>query len=750
MPADPAVPIPDSGPDEALIAERSPLRWRRRRLGLRRPAGDAVRTLHLLLIGSILAPLLVLLGGGYLAYERVFAQARADLAQVDAVAEENLIKVLDTHELVAARVGDLLAGLSDDEIRAREKEFHDRIRQQIADLPQVETAWAVDRTGHLLVGARNFPAGGLDLSDRDYFKAVRAPGADFYISGLQSRFDNRPFFTVARRRIGSAGEFNGVVVVAVAPDFFRTFYAKLLPNAEDYAAGVFRADGATLARFPEIVWRDSAPALPGALIRATAENPQSGVFMQPSAFDGVVKMIAYKRLERYPIYVTIGRTRASILREWGGIMLTHLYFGLPATAGLVLLCLLALRRTRREAAAIIQAREATAQREAAEAQLRQAQKMEAIGQLTSGVAHDFNNLLTVISGNVELLQRRVRDHDLELERFAAAAMRGVDRAATLTQRLLAFSRRQPLDPKPLDINRLIAGMSDLLRRTLGEEIEAETVLAGGLWTVLVDANQLEHSLLNLTINARDAMAGHGKLTIETANTFLDEAYAQAHDEVAPGQYVLISVTDTGSGMTGEVRERAFEPFFTTKESGQGTGLGLSQVYGFIKQSGGHCTIYSEPGQGTTVKLYLPRHLGAVEPVATAAPAAAGISSGETILLVEDDDDVRAFAADLLRDLGYRVLAAATGPEGLRLLDQHPEVRLLFTDVALPGGMTGRQLAEEAERRHPGLKVLYTTGYARNAIVHQGRLDPGVELIVKPFSSAALAGKIRHLLDSASG
>jgi signal transduction histidine kinase len=750
MPADPAVPIPDSGPDEAPIAERSPLRWRRRRLGLRRPAGDAIRTLHLLLIGSILAPLLVLLGGGYLAYERVFAQARADLAQADAVAEENLIKVLDTHELVAARVGDLLAGLSDDEIRAREKEFHDRIRQQIADLPQVETAWAVDRTGHLLVGARNFPAGGLDLSDRDYFKAVRAPGPDFYISGLQSRFDNRPFFTVARRRIGSAGEFNGVVVVAVAPDFFRTFYAKLLPNAEDYAAGVFRADGATLARFPEIVWRDSAPALPGALIRATAENPQSGVFMQPSAFDGVVKMIAYKRLERYPIYVTIGRTRASILREWGGIMLTHLYFGLPATAGLVLLCLLALRRTRREAAAIIQAREATAQREAAEAQLRQAQKMEAIGQLTSGVAHDFNNLLTVISGNVELLQRRVRDHDLELERFAAAAMRGVDRAATLTQRLLAFSRRQPLDPKPLDINRLIAGMSDLLRRTLGEEIEAETVLAGGLWTVLVDANQLEHSLLNLTINARDAMAGHGKLTIETANTFLDEAYAQAHDEVAPGQYVLISVTDTGSGMTGEVRERAFEPFFTTKESGQGTGLGLSQVYGFIKQSGGHCTIYSEPGQGTTVKLYLPRHLGAVEPVAAAAPAAAGISSGETILLVEDDDDVRAFAADLLRELGYRVLAAATGPEGLRLLDQHPEVRLLFTDVALPGGMTGRQLAEEAERRHPGLKVLYTTGYARNAIVHQGRLDPGVELIVKPFSSAALAGKIRHLLDSASG
>ena len=744
MPSDPAVPIPGSGPDEAIAPERR--RW----FALRRPEGDAVRTLHLLLIGSILAPLLVLLGGGYLAYQRTFEGAQADLAQDTAVAEENVIKVLDTHEIVAARVGDLLAGLSDEEIRAREKEFHDRIRQQIAHLPQVETAWAADHSGHLLVGARNFPTGNLDVSDRDYFKALRDPGPDVYIGGLQSRFDNKPFFVVAHRRLGPSGEFAGVTVVAVSPDFFRTFYAKLLPDVQDYAAGLFRADGATLARYPEIVWRGSGPAPPGQLIRAAAENPQSGVFMQPSAFDGIVKMIAYKRLERYPIYVTIGRTRASIQREWAGIMLSHLYFGAPATAGLVLLCLLALRRTRREAAATARAREAMAQREAAEAQLRQAQKMEAIGQLTSGVAHDFNNLLTAISGNVELLARRVRGGDPDLERFAGAALRGVDRAATLTQRLLAFSRRQPLDPKPLDINRLIAGMSDLLRRTLGEEIEAETVLAGGLWTVLVDANQLEHSLLNLAINARDAMGGPGKLTIETANTSLDEPYADAHDEVMPGQYVMISVSDTGSGMTREVREKAFEPFFTTKETGQGTGLGLSQVYGFIKQSGGHCTIYSEPGEGTTVKLYLPRHLGKEEPVTPAVPAAAGVSGNETILVVEDDADVRSFASDLLRDLGYRVLAAATGPDGLRLLDQYPEVRLLFTDVALPGGMTGRQLADEAERRHPGLKVLYTTGYARNAIVHQGRLDPGVELIVKPFTSAALAGKVRQLLDAGFG
>ena len=745
MASDPAVPLPGSGPDAAVAT--APMPRRRRWVAMREPAGGAVRVLRLLLIGSVVAPLLILIGGSYLAYRATLDHARTDLVETVAIAEENIIKVLDTHALVAARVGDLLAGLSDEAIRGREKELHDRIRQQIADLPQVETAWAVDRTGHLLVGARNYPAGGLDLSDRDYFNALREPGPEIFIGGLQSRFDAKPFFVVARRRLGPAGEFDGVVVVAVSPDFFRSFYSKLLPDSVDYAAGIFRADGATLARYPEIVWRGSGPAPPGQLLRASAESPQSGVFMEPSAFDGVVKMIAYKRLERYPIYVTVGRTRTSILGEAASIMLSHLYFGVPATLGLVLLSLLALRRTRREAEAVAQAREAMAQRETAEAQLRQAQKMEALGQLTSGIAHDFNNLLTAISGNVELLQRRIRDRDPELQRLTGAAMRGVDRAATLTQRLLAFSRRQPLDPKPLDVNRLIGGMSDLLRRTLGEEIEAEIVLAGGLWPVLIDANQLEHSLLNLAINARDAMAGGGKLTIETGNMFLDESYAATHEEVTSGQYVTISVSDTGIGMSQEVRDKAFEPFFTTKETGQGTGLGLSQVYGFIKQSGGHCAIYSEPGQGTTVRLYLPRHFGALEPATSPVLPRAGSGRGETILLVEDDADVRTFAADLLRELGYEVLAAETGTEALGLLEQNAEVQLLFTDVALPGGMTGRQLADEAVRRRPGLKVLYTTGYARNAIVHQGRLDPGVELIVKPFTSAALASRIRQLLDA---
>jgi signal transduction histidine kinase/ActR/RegA family two-component response regulator len=388
-----------------------------------------------------------------------------------------------------------------------------------------------------------------------------------------------------------------------------------------------------------------------------------------------------------------------------------------------------------------------AQRESVEGALRQAQKMEAMGQLTGGIAHDFNNLLQVILGNLELLQRRKLVADDEANRMVASAVRGAERAATLTQRLLAFARRQPLDPRPLDVNKLVQGMSDLLHRSLGEAIRVETVLAGGIWRVAVDANQLENALLNLAVNARDAMAGTGKLTIETANVHLDEPYAQAN-EVRPGQYVMIAVSDSGSGMTPEVTAKAFEPFFTTKDVGKGSGLGLSQVYGFIKQSEGHAKIYSEPGDGTTVKLYLPRLAGAAsgERVAVGAPALPAGREDRRILVVEDDEDVRTHAVTMLKELGYTVLEAADAESALRLFDAHPDVRLLFTDVGLPGGRNGRELADALRRRNPELAVLFTTGYARNAIVHHGRLDPGVDLITKPFTFAALANKVHAMFE----
>jgi PAS domain S-box-containing protein len=378
--------------------------------------------------------------------------------------------------------------------------------------------------------------------------------------------------------------------------------------------------------------------------------------------------------------------------------------------------------------------------------LHQAQKMEVIGQLTGGVAHDFNNLLMVILGNLETVQRRLpADH--QLQRTVVAALGGASRAAQLTQRLLAFARRQPLAPEVVAPNKLIAGMSGLLRRMIGESISMETVLAARVWNIFIDANQLESALINLLVNSRDALPEGGRVSIETANCYLDEAYCAREGDVARGEYVGIFVDDTGTGMSEEVIAKAFEPFFTTKNV-QGTGLGLSQVYGFVKQSGGHVKIYSEPGTGTTVRLYFPRHAGASgvlgdTPVESRLPAA---RRGEAVLIVEDDPDVREFTIDVTRELGYGVIAAPNGARALEILDEHAELRLLFTDVGLPGAMNGRQLADEAVRRRPDIKVLFTTAYARDAIVHDGRLDPGVEVVFKPFSYSDLAVKIRRAFD----
>ncbi|MDB5446045.1 MAG: histidine kinase [Phenylobacterium sp.] len=394
-----------------------------------------------------------------------------------------------------------------------------------------------------------------------------------------------------------------------------------------------------------------------------------------------------------------------------------------------------------------QVEERTAQLREREEALRQSQKMEAVGQLTGGVAHDFNNLLQVIIGNLDTLTRNIPAESARLLRAATNAMNGARRAAALTQRLLAFSRRQPLNPKPISVNSLVTGLSELIHRTLGEPVSVETVLAAGLWQVEVDPNELEAAILNLAVNARDAMPDGGRLTIETVNAHIDDGYAASHAEVMAGQYVAISVSDTGAGMDSKTAAQAFEPFFTTKPVGKGTGLGLSQVYGFVKQSGGHVKIYSELGQGTTVKIYLPRRTTepsdaeAVEDLF--APEAA---SEETILVLEDDDDVRTYSVEILRELGYRVVEAHDGPSALRLLERQSRVDLLFSDVVLPGGMTGAQVAAKARELRSGLKVLFTTGYARNAIIHHGRLDKGVQLITKPFSSSDLAAKVRDVLD----
>jgi nitrogen-specific signal transduction histidine kinase/CheY-like chemotaxis protein len=387
-----------------------------------------------------------------------------------------------------------------------------------------------------------------------------------------------------------------------------------------------------------------------------------------------------------------------------------------------------------------------AERAKAEENLRQSQKMEAVGQLTGGIAHDFNNMLAVIIGGLNLIQRKVAKGDFDVSRFVDGALDGAQRAAGLTQRLLAFSRQQPLAPKILNINRMVSDMSELLVRTLGETIEVETVLGAGLWHVEVDASQLESAIVNLAVNARDAMASGGKLTLETSNAYVDEKYAKASG-VAAGQFVLVAVTDTGSGMSAETIARAFDPFYTTKDVGKGTGLGLSQVYGFVRQSSGNVKLYSEQGVGTTVKIYLPRFHGVEEDRFghDGPQVSARGKDDEVILVVEDDDRVRAVSVEALSELGYSVIEMRSPTDALRFLQGNQVISLLFTDVVMPE-MSGRELVDKARLARPALKVLYTTGYTRNAIVHNGTLDSGTNLLPKPYSIEELSEKVRAALD----
>jgi signal transduction histidine kinase/CheY-like chemotaxis protein len=391
---------------------------------------------------------------------------------------------------------------------------------------------------------------------------------------------------------------------------------------------------------------------------------------------------------------------------------------------------------------------AQAELEAAQEALRQSQKMEAVGQLTGGLAHDFNNLLAGISGSLELMGTRIAQGRMaDVERYMVAAQGAARRAAALTHRLLAFSRRQTLEPKPTDANRLVAGMEELIRRTVGPAVAVETVGDPGLWSTLVDPHQLENALLNLCINARDAMPDGGTLVIEAGNRSLDGRAARVRD-MPPGQYVSLCVSDNGTGMAPEVVEKAFDPFFTTKPIGEGTGLGLSMIYGFAKQSGGQVRIHSEEGRGTTVCLYLPRHLGEADEAEASggdAPAATPARAGETVLVIDDEPLVRMLVVDVLEDLGFTAIEAGDGPEGLKVLRSDARVDLLITDVGLPGGLNGRQVADAARALRPGLPVLFITGYAENAVLSHGHLGPGMQVVTKPFAVEDLGCKIRAIL-----
>jgi two-component system NtrC family sensor kinase len=693
-----------------------------------------------MLVASVALPLLLFCYAAWANYHAAFELADERIERAGDIAAEQALRVFQSISVTFDSVEQITRGRTAQTMKLNEAELSERLKQFVAALPGIGSIWILDDKLDALVSSLFFPIPpAFNAPERNELKAQLAGDENMHIGEVvRIQLTGKLIFPVSKWRTDSSGTFAGITEISVSPQAFERFYEALAARTSASFA-LIRADGAVLARYP-------VPAVTGIRLDAStgtrqmmAQNPDGGRYTSVSGIDQLERRFFLRKLAGFPLYVTSSLETRDIIGGWLRHMAGHLVFGIPATLFLVVLILLAMRRT----SALYAEAE---RRETLEASLRQSQKMEAVGQLTGGVAHDFNNLLTIILGNLQMALRQLPEG--KPRTLAANAYQAADRAAELTKRLLAFSRSQPLDPHSIDANRLVAGMSGLLDRTLGETVAVETVRSAGLWQTEADAPQLEAAILNLAINARDAMAEGGKVTIETGNAFLDEFYCQSVEGVKPGQYVMISVTDTGSGMPPNVIEKAFDPFFTTKAAGAGTGLGLSQVYGFIKQSGGHVRIYSEIGEGTTVKLYLPRSFAREKPP-TAGKTVDESPSGkqETVLVVEDDPDVRAYVVETLSALNYRVREAANAEDALHLLDDPAAVDLLLTDVVMPG-MNGRNLAEAAQRRRPGLKVLYMTGYSRNAIVHQGRLDAGVSLMQKPFSQTMLAMRVRTVLEEA--
>ena len=698
----------------------------------------ALRLLKTMLVASIVIPGALFTYAAWINYKNAFSHADEQLTESLNILSEHASKVFQSVDLTFTSVDDIIGDLTDEQVKSKEEALHSQLNKLEKALATVDAIFVTDKDGHALVSSAVFPLpADTSVAGRDYFQAQAAKKSGTYVGEvLQSRATKGRFFGISRRRPAVDGRFDGIIMVAVVPKVFTEFYQKLAGDSTA-SFSLEKSDGAILARYPAPPGDATHFEPDSAFLRSVAIRPEGGIVTTKS-IDDIQRRIAYGKLGYADLYVSNGLQTDEIYSSWIRLMASHLIFGIPATLFLFGLVLLTMQRT--------QAFYAEAERrELAEQALRQSQKMEAVGQLTGGVAHDFNNLLTIIIGNLGIAKRGVVE--ARAERALNNALVGAERAAQLTQRLLAFSRRQPLNPRVIDVNNLIASISDLLARTLGENIALETIGGAGVWRVEADASELESSLLNLALNARDAMPEGGKLTIETSNAYLDEEYCEQHAGVTPGQYVLIAVTDSGAGMSAETIDHAFEPFCTTKETGKGTGLGLSQVYGFMKQSDGHVKIYSEPGEGTTIKLYLPRHDG--DEAALSADDSVGSERGsaETILIVEDDDGVRQYASEILRDLNYQIIEAKDSATALRLLEADKKFDLLLTDVVLPG-KNGRELASEVERRRPGIKIIFMTGYSRNAIVHHGRLDPGTELIQKPLTERVLARKIRQVLDSA--
>ena len=663
----------------------------------------------------------------------ILREAERDVSDRADIFYEHARKVFETHELIAEAIDGRIRSMSWDEI-ATSRSLHDYLRELQARYPQVQGLWLVDPSGRLRSSSRIFPSPEVNLADRDYFIALRERDVGTFVShAVKGRvFAGEDNFNVVRRRSGGSDQFDGVIVVSVFPAYFRDFWRKTAPRL-DMMTGLLRSDLNVLAREPASS-SDNVP--PSAAIATAIKQGSAGSLRTVSAVDGIERLMAYRRIGPYDAFIVTGIGVNAVMAGWYSDLVTYGgFFGLAALA-LVLMSLKTYRQMLRERFATEQWQmaahnlvEEAERRAAAEEQLHQAEKMEAIGQLTSGIAHDFNNLLTAIVGNLEPLQGRLgspRDEGRIRDAIAAA-----ERGEKSLQSLLVFARREQFAVEAIDLDYVLQKIESLSHQSLGSRSLIEIVLAPGTWAVAGDENQLELAILNLAINARDAMPDGGTLRIATVNTCLD-----GRPNGLSGDFVAISVSDTGVGMPPDVASRVFEPFYTTKEPGKGTGLGLSQVYGFATQCGGTVVVESAVARGTTVTIYLPKASSAVVQAKVESQREAGAAQPDSgkrsvILVVEDEASIRQMVVDALSERGHVVIEAGNGDDGLMILQQHPEIDLIFTDVRMPGRIDGAALAREAKRLRPDIKVLFATGYAADTLRDDGEVEMS-RILKKPY------------------
>jgi two-component system, NtrC family, sensor kinase len=707
-----------------------------------------VATLRVLLAASVIIPLAVFAWAAFFGYRAEADAARDRITHTTDVAFEHAAKVFETHQLLLGQVEEMVRGLSERDILLREAELHDRLAAIVRDLPQVRDLAVVGRDGHPLLAAREFPAThAASLADRDYFVAPKSGYPGVYISTLLTTRTQAPhrFFTVARARRAVDG-FNGVIAIFIDPGYFRDYWTRtgaIDAHWQDFRVGIARADGTLLGREPEPAQGDDW-RIPPAFAAQIQASPDQG-YQRITASDGSDdRLVAYRRLATLPVYVFASLPASAITTAWLHLMRTYLLLGIPAILALVGIALVALRRTQVAAAAAALAARESHKRQIAEEAARQSQKLEALAKLTGGVAHDFNNLLSVIIGNADLIRSKPPER---IERSVEQIIRAARRGAELTQSLLSFSRRRALNPQPLDLTTDMPRMGELVRTSLPGNIAFRCQFAEDLWPIEVDRGELEIALLNVAMNARDAMPGGGRfeITARNARVFAGE-FPDAPD--LGGDFVALVLRDTGTGMPPDVAARAFEPFFTTKDVGRGTGLGLSQVYGFVRQSGGAIDLESAPGKGTSVRIHLPR--------ATSQPVRAGADEASrprpasltprSVLLVEDNPEVAEITGEMLRSLGNRVETVDRAQAALdRLARDAQSIDVVVSDIVMPDGMNGLQFARAVRQRHPTLPVVLVSGYS-DTLAEAGR---EFAVLAKPLTQSALADAIRCPLAEAA-